>query len=337
MATFQNDAVPKYREQDIPRTVKELRNYTFNLSEQMMFLFSNLDEDNVPELSEIKKRLTDAEGNITKITIDAKGLAIQVEDNEKNIASLQLTAQGLLTRITDAEGNISTLEQTASGLTSRVASAEGDISTLKQTATSLESQIGNANAEISKIDQRVDSITLTVSNSESYSTIKLSVDGIAVQSERIHFTGDIIFASNLTDKTTIISGSNILTGKIAAKYLDVAEAIDNHMADGVGEINFIYRDTKVGYIQAVQSDLMEIWAIDFLNIGCPGDIQIDSSSAISMNSDTDIDISSRNGDINLDCDMMRLTPTTKLYVNTDEIQFRVAGSSWYLDDTGWHQ
>ena len=54
MATFQNDAVPKYRENNIPKTVKDLRNYTFNLSEQMMFLFSNLDEDNVPELAEIR-------------------------------------------------------------------------------------------------------------------------------------------------------------------------------------------------------------------------------------------------------------------------------------------
>lgn len=97
MAVFQNDAVPKYRQDDLPRTVKELRNYSFNLSEQMMFLFSNLDEDNVPELNEIRNQFKDVDGNLTNLAIDAQGLKLTVQDQEKRITSLSVTVEGIQT------------------------------------------------------------------------------------------------------------------------------------------------------------------------------------------------------------------------------------------------
>lgn len=248
MATFQNDAVPKYRENDIPKTVKDLRNYTFNLSEQMMFLFSNLDEDNVPELEDIKKRLTDAEGNITNIVIDATGIAAQVKDNEDNIASLQLTAQGLAASITTAEGDIASLKLTADSLDSRIMNSEGDISALQQTASSLKSQIGDANANISNLQQTATGLTSRVSSAENnISTIKQTANSLEISVSDLDgkytslkqtvdgfdFTGLVTFndlsdeldyyptKKSLANGRTSIDGGCIDTGLIDVDYIEL--------------------------------------------------------------------------------------------------------------------
>lgn len=71
----------------------------------------------------------------------------------------------------------------------------------------------------SQIDQKVGSVSLSVSNGTSSSTITLTVDGVQVASKKIQFTGDVVFASDLTDGETTISGDNILTGSISAERI----------------------------------------------------------------------------------------------------------------------
>ena len=79
------------------------------------------------------------------------------------------------------------------------------------------SQLSSVQASVeSSISQKMGSITLSVSNSTDSSTITLSGTGIVTQSKTIKFTGDVIFASDLTDGITTISGSNIKTGSISA-------------------------------------------------------------------------------------------------------------------------
>ena len=271
MATFQNDAVPKYRENDIPKTVKDLRNYTFNLSEQMMFLFSNLDEDNVPELAEIKKRLTDAEGNITNIVIDATGIAAQVKDNEDNIASLQLTAQGLAARITTAEGDISTLELTAQSLTTRIMDAEGNISTLQQTASSLTSQIGDANANISTLQQTASSLSSQISNAQGdISSLTQTADGLEST------------VSDLDGKYTSI--------KQTVDSIDIAGEVNTILQDGFASINFVYDDSKIGHISAVDSSLLEVWAANKMHVGCAGVTEVSGNDGVEINTRYDVNI-----------------------------------------------
>ena len=58
-----------------------------------------------------------------------------------------------------------------------------------------------------------------MSNGTNSSTISLTVDGVTVASKTIKFTGNVVFASDLKDGKTTISGNNILTGEISAKYL----------------------------------------------------------------------------------------------------------------------
>ena len=84
---------------------------------------------------------------------------------------------------------------------------------------SITSQITGLNGQVSSISQKVNNITLSVSNYTDRSYIDLSVGGIVVSSQTIRFTGDVVFESDLSDGTTLISGDCIRTGEITANYI----------------------------------------------------------------------------------------------------------------------
>lgn len=84
---------------------------------------------------------------------------------------------------------------------------------------SITSQIKGLNGQVSSISQKVNNITLSVSNSTDRSYINLSVGGIVVSSQTIRFTGDVVFESDLSDGTTLISGDCIRTGEISVNYI----------------------------------------------------------------------------------------------------------------------
>lgn len=255
MATFQNDAVPKFRENDLPRTVKELRNYSFNLSEQMMFLFSNLDEDNVPALNEINNRFEDVDGNITNLTINADGLKLSVQDHENRLTSLTVTVDGIKTTVSDVDGNLSSLTQTVNGISTRVGNAEGDISTLQQTANSLTVQVADNKASIATLKITSSGLESTVSDlNGKYTSLKQTVDGF-------DFTGFVTFTdlnneldnyptnSDLRRGRTSISGGCIDTDQIDVAYINLyGEMSVGEGRDGPigGYIGFCEGNSDVG-------------------------------------------------------------------------------------------
>lgn len=145
-----------------------------------------------------------------------------------DITDSSITAEVI--RATGAETELSSrLTLTEEGITAEVTraiSSEESLNTkIEVTANSIRSEISASVANLeagiteeytSAIEQLANSITLTVTNSTDSSTIKLTGEGITAQSKTIKFTGDIVFASNLTDGETIISGDNITTGHIKA-------------------------------------------------------------------------------------------------------------------------
>lgn len=255
MAVFQNDAVPKYRQDDLPRTVKELRNYSFNLSEQMMFLFSNLDEDNVPELNEIRNQFKDVDGNLTNLAIDAQGLKLTVQDQEKRITSLSVTVEGIQTQVSDTEGNLSSLTQTVNGISMRVGNAEGDISQLEQTANSLTVQVSDNKTSIASLKIAANGLESSVSNLDGkYTSLKQTVDGF-------DFTGLVTFddldteladyptKKSLSRGTTSIDGGCIDTGLIDVDFIELygeMEVLKRRGGDSGGFIGYCKGNSDAG-------------------------------------------------------------------------------------------
>ena len=185
------------------------------------------------------------------IDIQLDSITSTVQGQGGQISTLQQTATSLQSQITSINGDVSSLEQTATSLQSQITSANGDISSLEQTASSLTSQIQGLNGDISSIEQKVDSISLDVSNGTSSSRISLTVDGVQVSSATVRFTGNIVFASDLTDGVTEISGDNIQTGEISARYIrlggqmDVYESLSSR-ADVGGYIGYMTGMTAAG-------------------------------------------------------------------------------------------
>lgn len=134
-------------------------------------------------------------------------------------------------------------------ITSRVQGAEGNISTLTQTANSLQSQITNARGDISSIEQKVNNIRLYVSNGERSSSIEMTVGGITVASDEIRFTGDVVFGSDLSGGTTLISGDCIRTGEISSEYIRLGGEMTIFEDFSGG-----YYGGKFGYIQGQSAD-----------------------------------------------------------------------------------
>lgn len=156
----------------------------------------------------------------SQIIKTAEEIRLEVSNEIEGLSSsIDVKLNGITLRVQGAEGDISTLEQTASSLQSQITNARGDISTLSQTATSLQSQITNAQGDISTISQRVNNIRLDVSNGTDSSWIDLTINGITMSSQQIKFTGDVVFESDLSSGSTIVSGSCIRTGQVSADYI----------------------------------------------------------------------------------------------------------------------
>lgn len=137
------------------------------------------------------------------------------------------TSEEIKLEVSNELNNLSSsIDVKLGSITSTVQGLDGRVTTVEQTATGLTSTVQGLNGSISTLDQKIDSIRLSVSNGTNSSTISLTVDGVQVSSKTIKFTGDVVFASALTDGKTTISGSNILTGEISAEYLKLGGTMD---------------------------------------------------------------------------------------------------------------
>ena len=185
-----------------------------------------------PVMREINRKLASTRSYIEKTSEEIR---LGIEDAmDERLAEMTVTLEGISTRIGDAEGNISSMTQTATGLESKIESVSGDVSSLKQTATTLESKISGVDGSVTSLEQTVKSIKLEVANGEGSSTITLTGDGITAQSQTIQFTGDIVFASDLTDGKTVISGDNIQTGHFSADLIEGGTLVLGGMDNGNG-------------------------------------------------------------------------------------------------------
>ena len=219
--------------------VNQLYNYTYMLLENLRYCLRNLDSRNFNEagLREITDpiyaRISDAEGNLTELAIEATGLALRVSNAEGDITSLTITAEGLQSQVSNIDGDVSSLQQTADSLTSRISSAEGNISVLQQTDATFSTRISNAEGDISALTQTVNSFTLSVDNGETSSWIYLDAGRVEMGAVKIQFTGVVVFSDLDGSSGTIIDGGAIDTDTL---YLDSLYGNTIYLYDRSGDI-----------------------------------------------------------------------------------------------------
>ena len=122
----------------------------------------------------IKMRVSDSEGNIASLTIEADAIKTRVTNAEGDISELVQDASSLTARVSDAEGDITQLRMDASTLTARVATDEGAISQLRLDSSSLSTRVSNAEGSITTLQQDVSSFTVVANQFNSDGTVKAS-------------------------------------------------------------------------------------------------------------------------------------------------------------------
>lgn len=127
----------------------------------------------------IAARVTDSEGNISKLTLTSNKFGVRITDAEKNISTIDQKATQIGLRVSSAEGNISTLTMDSKAIASRVSSAEGNISTVTQTASALGTRLSTAEGNISSVTQTASSLSSRMSTAEgNISSVVQTANGL---------------------------------------------------------------------------------------------------------------------------------------------------------------
>lgn len=121
------------------------------------------------------------------------------------INRLEITLEHTMNELVDLENDTSSkFEQTSEQISTLVQADENLQSQITQTATEIRTEISNGDSALqSQITQQAEEIALKVSSDEVEQMLSVELEGV-------------VFKSNLTDGTTVISGDNIQTGTIDA-------------------------------------------------------------------------------------------------------------------------
>ena len=187
-------------------------------------------------------RISDAEGGIAALEVSLDGIALEFSKTyltKTDAANTYRTEAQVKSAIEASEDGIA-LEFSKTYLTKT--DAANTYRTEAQVKSAIEASEDGIALEFSKtyltktdaantyrteaqvksaIELGIEGISLDVSNGETSSTIKLMVDGVAVSSKKIQFTGEVVFASDLADADsgTVIHGSLLKTGTVTASKI----------------------------------------------------------------------------------------------------------------------
>ena len=199
--------------------------------------------------------------------------------SERELARIRSSITKTAERITllvenEVEGLEGQLELTASSLTTQINNTQSGLnSKIEQTAASIQTQINGLANAYSTISQTVDSISLGVFNGQESSTISLYMNGIAIQSEEISFSGMVTFNDLSGDRGTIIDGGAIDTNTLRLNslygnyiYINDARGREAGMISATGSSSYDWQKMKFS------SGAIEITAT-------PGDLYLSGGGA----------------------------------------------------------
>lgn len=186
------------------------------------------------------------------ITKTAEEIRLEVSNEINGLSSsIDIKLDGITSTVQGQGDRLSKVEQTADSLTSTVQGQGSQISKISQTVSSISSEVSGLDGSLSRLEQTVDSFTLEVNNGYSSSRISLLANGVEIASERIRFTGDVVFGSDLSDGSTVISGDCIQTGEISAEFIRLGGQMNVYTslranADSGGYLGYMSGMTAAG-------------------------------------------------------------------------------------------
>lgn len=221
-------------------------------------------QQNADSITSVVKRVDDAEGTLkthgTAIQQNANSISTIAMDVKGNASAIEQNAKSITAIVEDVKGNKASIQANADNITSIVTKVDKQGSTIDkqgtaivQNANSITSVVTELNKKpadcnYSSINQLQDDILLCVKKDGVINAINVSTEGIVIDGNKVHITGDTVFDKN------VIVGGMIAADSIALEHLKA-----NSVSSAKIQANAI-TSTKIG-AGAVTADKIEAGAI----------------------------------------------------------------------------
>lgn len=221
-------------------------------------------QQNADSITSVVKRVDDAEGTLkthgTAIQQNTNSISTIAMDVQGNASAIEQNAKSITAIVEDVKGNRASIQANADNITSIVTKVDKQGSTIDkqgsaivQNANSITSVVTELNKKpadcnYSSINQLQDDILLCVKKDGVINAINVSTEGIVIDGNKVHITGDTVFDKN------VIVGGMIAADSIALEHLKA-----NSVSSAKIQANAI-TSTKIG-AGAVTADKIEAGAI----------------------------------------------------------------------------
>lgn len=221
-------------------------------------------QQNADSITSVVKRVDTAEGTLktqgTAIQQNANSISTIAMDVKGNASAIEQNAKSITAIVEDVKGNKASIQTNADNITSIVTKVDKQGSTIDkqgsaivQNANSITSVVTELNKKpadcnYSSINQLQDDILLCVKKDGVINAINVSTEGIVIDGNKVHITGDTVFDNN------VIVGGMIAADSIALEHLKA-----NSVSSAKIQANAI-TSTKIA-AGAVTADKIEAGAI----------------------------------------------------------------------------
>lgn len=221
-------------------------------------------QQNADSIASVVKRVDTAEGTLktqgTAIQQNANSISTIAMDVKGNASAIEQNAKSITAIVEDVKGNKASIQTNADNITSIVTKVDKQGSTIDkqgsaivQNANSITSVVTELNKKpadcnYSSINQLQDDILLCVKKDGVINAINVSTEGIVIDGNKVHITGDTVFDKN------VIVGGMIAADSIALEHLKA-----NSVSSAKIQANAI-TSTKIA-AGAVTADKIEAGAI----------------------------------------------------------------------------
>lgn len=212
---------------------------------------------NEDSITSVVKRVDTAEGTLktqgTAIQQNANSISIIAMDVKGNTSAIEQNAKSITAIVEDVRGNKASIQANADNITSIVTKVDKQGSAIVQNANSITSVVTELNKKpadcnYSSINQLQDDILLCVKKDGVINAINVSTEGIVIDGNKVHITGDTVFDKNV-----------IVGGMIAAESIALEHLKANSVSSAKIQANAI-TSTKIA-AGAVTADKIEAGAI----------------------------------------------------------------------------
>lgn len=219
---------------------------------------------NEDSITSVVRRVDTAEGTLrthgTAIQQNADSISTIAMDVQGNTSAIEQNAKSITAIVEDVKGNKASIQANADNITSIVTKVDkqgsqinSQGSAIVQNANSITSVVTELNKKpadcnYSSINQLQDDILLRVKKDGVINAINVSTEGIVIDGNKVHITGDTVFDNN------VIVGGMIAADSIALEHLKA-----NSVSSAKIQANAI-TSTKIA-AGAVTADKIEAGAI----------------------------------------------------------------------------